>query len=628
MHYRPILALALLAHLVACATPPPAPATPVPRIGVAYLFHGGSDEAGGRSSFEATLQIFAYDPNSAVYQRVIWDEARWPQILGAGNAPKELGKYAFSYSRIGGRDESADHSNATFESMKAALEAKEAALGVDFIVDYVSWLVTDPAHHAYPRLIYEPRVANGSRMRYCGSPGDPGAGADGRWPGCDPDRYDVDGTIERLLAQGVEEIYLVDLTTSGVRFFKSWDVVNLAREVVDAHNAREGTKVAVRWVNDPTDLMTESYPVQPARWTASLGEPKQDARVPIEGRPNPVSSAPGLAALQAEGILAMFSDEVSAADTGVLLVNHATRDSNQWFDPKIDDTLVLNHNIGQALRERQPALREEMIVGAWFGRREVNPAIVAKPPAFSQLERTRGMRGENLGDAWLYESDRFPEGEQGYLYWDALEELKARGAKHIVVAFPQIMVDSVLNLVEVPNQIGKEIGRNSSQWSAKPDYARYPGKGHPFADYWGIWVEKQCPARSGVGEEPCCFVMGGCDDGRAYPPPRLTPKDKARDDLDPSLAYDVSAFGHVGYDPAKGAPREDAPVQAQFRGSWAMWQPPNGDPRVGQLLADQVVEAWQNLRGTPPRSAVPLHRLAMDQDEKEGGARGRSTPHP
>jgi hypothetical protein len=611
--------LALAWCTVASATPPTAPVKSLQRIGVAYVFHGGSAEAGGRSSFEATLQIFAYDPNSAVYRRVIWDEARWPQILGAGNAPKELGKYAFSYARIGGRDESDDLSLATYEGMKAALEAKEEELGVDFIVDYVSWLATDPAHHAYPRLIYEPRVPKGARMRYCGGPGDPGVGSHGRWPGCDPDRYDVDGTIERLLAQDVEEIYLIDLTTSGVRFFKSWDVVNLARQVVHVHNARHGTKVAVRWVNDPTDLMTQSYPVAPARWTASLGEPKQDASVALEGRPNPVSASRELAMLQAEGILAMFAPRIAARDTGVLLVNHATRDANQWFDPKVDDTLVLNRHIAEALRAKSPGLREDMVVGAWFGRREVNPAIVPKPPTYSQLERTREMRGENLGDAWLYESDRFPEGEQRYLYWDALAELKARGAKHIVVAFPQIMVDSVLNLVEVPNQIGKEIGWRGSQWTADPDFARYPGVGHPFADYWGIWVDTRCPARDGQGEEPCCFVMGGCGDDRVYPPPRLAPKDQSRDDLDPSLAYDVSAFGHVGYDPSKGAPDDGAPVQEQYRGSWTMWRPPNDDPRVALMLAELVVEAWKELRGRPASPAVPLHCLA-------DGVHTRETP--
>jgi hypothetical protein len=94
------------------ATAPPATApiaatgraTAQRRIGVVYVYHGGSAESGARSSWEATLQIFVYDPNSAVYRKVIWNPAQWPAILAAGNAPKELAKYAFSYGRIGGRD--------------------------------------------------------------------------------------------------------------------------------------------------------------------------------------------------------------------------------------------------------------------------------------------------------------------------------------------------------------------------------------------------------------------------------------------------------------------------------------------------------------------------------------------
>ena len=190
------------------------------------------------------------------------------------------------------------------------------------------------------------------------------------WVGCDPARYDVDGTIERLLAAGVEEIHMVDLTTSGVRFFKSWDVVNLARQVVERHNARTGTKVTVRWVNDPLDVMTQSYPAEPAGWTMSRGDPARDRSVPLER-------------------------------TGVLLVNHATR-GNGWFDPKIDDTLVLNDNMRELLK-RHPALREANIIGAWFGRRETNSSS-------RRLERTRDMRGENLGEAFLYETESLPTG--------------------------------------------------------------------------------------------------------------------------------------------------------------------------------------------------------------------------
>jgi hypothetical protein len=570
------------------------------RIGVVYVFHGGSAEAGPRSSWEATLQIFVYDPNSPVYRRVIWNPEQWPAILAAGNAPKELAKYAFSYGRIGGRDPAEGHSLEVARQLAARLEARERELGVDFVVDHASWIAPDPRHHAYPRLIHEPRVPGGSPVTFC----------DASWKECDPRRYDVDGTIERLLAAGVEEIHMVDLTTSGVRFFKSWDVVNLARQVVDRHNARRGAKVAVHWVNDPADLMTASYPAEPAGWTLSLGEPARDVAVPLAGRPNPVSDDPRLAALQVTGIERRFSRRVPVTKTGVLLVNHATREGNRWFDPKIDDTLVFNANIRRMLLARHPGLDPRNVVEAWFGRREVNPALPKRTPASSQLERTREMRGENLGEAYLYETDQLPRGDSGLLYWQALERLKDQGVEHIVVAFPQIMVDSVLNLVEVPNQVAKEIGWRSWARIDALDRETWPEAGHPFADYWGIWVETDCPARSGTGREPCCFTMGGCEDGRPYPPPRLTPADRPRDDLDPSLAYDVSDHGHLGYDPALGRPSARGPVQRQYRGTWDLWQPPNGDPAVAAFLADKVIESVRaSASRPPPAKAVPLHRL-------------------
>jgi hypothetical protein len=220
------------------------------------------------------------------------------------------------------------------------------------------------------------------------------------------------------------------------------------------------------------------------------------------------------------------------------------------------------------------------------------------------------MRGENLGDAWLYETDALPQGKWGYLYWDALERLKRRGVEHIVVAFPQIMVDSVLNLVEVPNQIAKELGYRTWRDFSRLDFAAYPGVGHPFADYWGNWVDTHCPApRSGVSPVPCCFEMGACADGRPYPPPRTTPLDQPRDDLDPSLAYDVPAYGHLGYDPARGPPNDTAPVQDQYRGTWVMWRPPNDDPEVGRFLADKLVEHLRRSRGAAAAPAIGLHGL-------------------
>ncbi len=214
------------------------------------------------------------------------------------------------------------------------------------------------------------------------------------------------------------------------------------------------------------------------------------------------------------------------AKTGIMLINHATREYNELFDPKIDDTLVMNANIRARLLEDNPGLQSANIVGAWMGIKQENPEIKLAPPSFSQLERTRPMRGENLGHAYLYETDaEMPGGEWGYLYWDALEYLKNQGVEHIVVAFPQITVDSVLNLVELPNQIAKEIGYRNWLYIEQPDFQRYPETGHPFADYWGIWVERECPNPDVPGETvACCFEMGGCADGRPYPPPRLAPR--------------------------------------------------------------------------------------------------------
>ncbi|MCK5186504.1 MAG: hypothetical protein KAR43_05165 [Deltaproteobacteria bacterium] len=88
--------------------------------------------------------------------------------------------------------------------------------------------------------------------------------------------------------------------------------------------------------------------------------------------------------------------------------------------------------------------------------------------------------------------------------------------------------------------------------------------------------------------------MGGCSDGRPYPPPRQEQLDKARDDMDPSLAYDLSEFGHLGYDPGVGAPDPNNPVQDQYTGTWEMYHPPAADPRVGQMLANHVLNAALN----------------------------------
>jgi hypothetical protein len=275
------------------------------------------------------------------------------------------------------------------------------------------------------------------------------------------------------------------------------------------------------------------------------------------------------------------------------------------------------------------------------------------------------MRGEVYGNAWLYESDKQLPGEEwGYRCWDGLEYLKNRGVQHIVIANLHLATASVLDMVEMPNQIGREIGiKTWAKWGIW-DYTKYPIVGHPFADYWGVWLYTNCgewdlnydagiaefsgkstltgqtsgatgvikwltgDASSGTltlkevvgaflddevieddkggsasangtatmtSKPECCFEMGGCDDPlRPYPPTRQAPLNQARSDLDPSLVYDMSDYGHLGYDPAIGPPDPNSPVQDQYTGTWAMYHPPDADPKVGQMLAKHVLNAAVN----------------------------------
>jgi hypothetical protein len=227
---------------------------------------------------------------------------------------------------------------------------------------------------------------------------------------------------------------------------------------------------------------------------------------------------------------------------------------------------------------------QDNIVGAFGGNETLNPEN-------GLVENSRELRGERaLGYAYLYESDKeLPDAPWGYRYWEALEYLKERGVKHIVVAFPQLATASALDLVEVPNQFGKELGiKTWAKWGTG-DYEKYPDVGHPFTDYWGNWLFTECDG------QPCCFTMGGCGDPtRPYPPPRQTPMDEKMGAFDPSLVFDLSDYGHLGYDPALGPPDPNAPVQDQYTGTWDMWIPPNDDPRLGKILAKHVLNAAIN----------------------------------
>ncbi|MCC5793542.1 MAG: hypothetical protein JJT85_02270 [Chromatiales bacterium] len=564
-------------------------------VGVIFVVHGGSEETDLGNTFDNTLQFFQYDPNNVIFQRVIWNPEVWPTVVSKddsqdyANASTQFLKYSFQNARIGGIDPAADLADRQLDMMTQVLEAHGAQLGINFVTDIAHWLGSQTFIHRlpWPRMMYEPQVAGGANLRYCGSETD-----DGPWPHCSPDRYNVDGPAERLLRRGAEEIIMVDMTTTGVRFWKTYDVVSTTRRVVDKWNEEHGTNVQVLWVNDPTDLMRESFPTDPPGWTRSAGPPRVNPQIPLEGRPNPFIEDPLLIDMMVDGIVASFNPGVSAERTAVLIVNHAIRDGNEAFDPKIDDTVVMDKLIREELLRRYPTMKENNILGAWMGRREENPNIEVTRPGQSRMERTREMRGESLGNAWLYLSDRqLPGGLHGYLYWDALDEFRQREIDHIVVAFTQISIDSVLNLVELPNQIAKEIGWRSWLRADTLDFDTYPEVGHPFAEVWGVWVDTECRIEGDpLGRTgPCCFEMGGCDDGRPYPPPRQTPIDQPRQDTDPSLGWQIPAFGHLGYDQSKGPPSDDAPVQGQYRGTWELWQPLNDDPRVGLLLARQVL---------------------------------------
>ena len=556
-----------------------------PRVGVLYVSHGGNETYGEKQVWESTVQIFSYDKNSPVYQRILWNPDYWSQFYGFGNATKEIGKYSFEYERIGGVDPYPKSKAELTQHLVELMNAYENKYEMDFIVDKMSWLSPEIVELANPRRLYYPGTEDGSILAYCGK-------GDDSWLDCNPDRYDIDGPIERLLKIGVERFIMVDLTTAGARFSKTFDVYTVAKQVIDKHNQATGENVVIEWVNDPDNLMVKSYPQDASGWTRSKGKPEINPIIAISDFPNPVIEDLKLAKFQVEGIASQFNENVSLKDTGVLMINHGIRNGDEVFDPKINDTLTLNKNIKNLLLQNFPELKTQNILGGWFGEMVINQRVKPSPPAFTQMERTREMRGENLGYIVLHDTDGSkPEGEWGYRYWEALDQLKKNKVKHIVVVFPQIMENSVLNLVEVPNQIAKEIGYKNWLHFDTLDFDTYPEYGHPFADYWGIWVSTSCASPSDTNQSgQCCLTMGGCPTGQSYPPPRQAKLNERRNDLDPSLAYDVSEFGHLGYRSELGAPNLSQSVQDQYSGTWSMWKVTEDHHALAKFLADKVIE--------------------------------------
>jgi hypothetical protein len=548
------------------------------KIGVIYILHGGMDEYNPQFLWDASVHQFSFDQNHPVYTTIIWNSVWWPTVLASEESVKFIRKYAFEYERIGGTDPFQKLSDKQLSDMKAALNRN--CEGLKFEVEFASWMAGDrPGNYPYPRFLYNGPGGKPDKCTYCGE-----GEAGGPWAGCDPERYNIDGPVERLLKKGVSRIIAIDMAVGGVRFYKPFDVVQMTKRAMQDYDNGKGTAVPLLWINDYGNVMERSYPLEPEGWTAfSPTPPVLDSHVVLNGCPNPVAEDPDLALLHVEGIEASMSGAVNDQDTAVLLFNHGLfRAARRYFDPKIDDTVALNKNIKALMLERHPGIHPDNIIGAYGGVRETNPAN-------NIYERTREMRGEDLAHSYLHESEQdMPGDEWGYRYWDALEYLKNRGVRHIVVSFPQVVTDSVLTTVEYYNQIGKEIGTKTWLSSGTGDFETYPGVGHPFADYWGNWVDTDC------GGEACCFKMGGCDDGRPYPPPRQQPINQALQDMDPSLAYDLSDYGHLGYDPAIGPPDPNAPVQEQYTGTWSMYVPPGDDPKMGKLLAKHVLNAVTN----------------------------------
>ena len=249
----------------------PAPGSAADKVGVLFAVHGGFSQYARQYLWDASMQMFSYEPNHAVYTYAMWCPSAWPTVLNTGNAPKEVPKYEFEYARLGGTDPFQMLTDQQFADMTAEIN-KYTCTEVTFEFDWVAWMSgDDPSHYVYPRFMYN-KPAGWDPGTFCpGGPSDYlnycGVGDNGSpnpWPGCDPQRYNVDGPVERLLNKGVTQIILVDLTVGGVRFSKTYDIFKKVKLCLSDNG--QGS-MPVKWLNDPTNLMQNSYPTDPADWT-------------------------------------------------------------------------------------------------------------------------------------------------------------------------------------------------------------------------------------------------------------------------------------------------------------------------------------------------------------------------
>ncbi len=592
-----LLALMVLTPVWSAAFAAPGSEDRPKKVGVLYVVHGASRTQGFSHFFDAAIQMGSYDPNSPLF-KTIWQPENWPGVVPLADpdrAESLLGLYrrsSFEFDRSGNLQPATQVTEAQAASLQRELERLGKASSTQFVVDWVSWIAgtEDVAHLPYPRFIYDRDGQSDTAMRYCGGPSDGGAQPDGRWPQCNPERYNVDGPMDRLLRAGVEVVVLVDTTVGGVRFSKTFDIYRMLRAARDKILRGTDRSAPMIWANDPTGLMEQTYPIEPAGWTASMGPPRVDPKVPLERRGNPVTDDPEYASAFAEGIFQAMSGSVAPADTGVLLFDHGIFPGNEVFDPKISDTLRLLENLQAALLKRYPSMSAANIVGGWEGIKQL---------VGGTLQRTRQMRGEDLGYAFLYESNgAMPPGKWGLRYWDALDRLKKNGVKHIIVAFPQVVVTTTVGQVGLPNQIAKEIGYRGFRPVKSLTIPLWPGFDGPFADHWPPDASRLCRAtasprheapRDEAASHECCYRLSGCFGGVTYPETRQTPLGKPMSRLDPELVFDVPPFGHLGYDPGRGLPNSDSPVQGQYAGTWSIWVPLDDDPKLAKHLGKVVM---------------------------------------